>query len=843
MPTGVMTPVFALLVTFLALDVVMLVAPYFRFRYTDDPWGSAERMEFLAKAMASALAFGLVASIAAERRNRSPWAFLLGHCGFWLAFVLAGFAWDLSHPRAAPMIVITTGFLGCVAVLLMTRTPGASPPPVAGVLKVLCHVTGACGNIWFGIVLMASIAVAVGFGTIVESMYVTAQVAQHYVYRSAWFGALFFTAGLSMLSATFRKWPFRLEQAGWLTVHTGLALVVIGSMASFLTKVEGSVSITEGAQVDSFSLDTRTRLTVAEVVEQTGARRQRRLEPRIDEISDFDLNPAEREPNRVYRDPLEPLAVTVDRFYGTGRPDVIWRDDGPEARAGIVFDVVAGDAGAHGGETDTRRLDELEESTTTLQFGSIAIPVDLFRASQRQYEAFAREKKPEGLGRIVVRDRAGQVVLEAPVEAAPGSESRSEGSPAALSGGGGAIPGTSIKLRLRAYYDVTVVKGGQVFDASPGVPLNPSVSVSLDGPDGEDSRQVGAFMDEALPPPSEMPKGRYPYQVTYAYEPAVKLDGPRVVIVVKDDEFHGVFFSSDGSKTTGKVEKGAPIATPMAFLKLVPTALYRKLRISHDYRFEAFEARQPVIRLTPSWEGKAGEPFWIPLGQSRAFEHDGRRFVATWQSTSRALGFSLHLHDFHRDFHPGSRTPSTFESYVRLVHPAKFPDGEDVKIDMNHPLRLDGWRLYQSRFDEAPAPGMAERTVLQVNRDPGLAITYPACAVVLLGLIVVLFMKKTLLLLRRKLEAEGATPRRHVACALAAVGAVGIGPAIFSVYVAIRPWAEQHGVILPLAGWPAFVFGLSLVAIVPIMVVVWFTRSFHRRLAALTGAARPEASP
>jgi hypothetical protein len=173
------------------------------------------------------------------------------------------------------------------------------------------------------------------------------------------------------------------------------------------------------------------------------------------------------------------------------------------------------------------------------------------------------------------------------------------------------------------------------------------------------------------------------------------------------------------------------------------------------------------------------------------------------------------------------------------VHPTKFPEGEDIKIDMNHPLRIDGWRLFQSRFDEAARPGLPERTILQVNRDPGLALTYPACAVVLLGLIVVLFMKKTLLLLRRKLEAERAPARRHVMLAMASVAAVGVGPAIFSVYVALRPWAEQHGVTLPLAGWPAFVFGLSLVAIVPIMVVTWFTRSLHRRLAALSAEGRP----
>src|SRR5262245_48512903 len=153
MPKHVMTPVFALLVSFLALDVLTIVVPFFVFRFTDNVWGSPERMEFLAKAMASGLAFGLVASVAAERRNHSPWGFLLGHAGFWLAVLLALVNFDLEHPQAAPLIVVLTGFVGCILVLVMTSRRAREPRPVRGLLRALCTLTGHCGNIWFGIAL------------------------------------------------------------------------------------------------------------------------------------------------------------------------------------------------------------------------------------------------------------------------------------------------------------------------------------------------------------------------------------------------------------------------------------------------------------------------------------------------------------------------------------------------------------------------------------------------------------------------------------------------------------------------------------------------------------------
>ena len=231
-------------------------------------------------------------------------------------------------------------------------------------------------------------------------------------------------------------------------------------------------------------------------------------------------------------------------------------------------------------------------------------------------------------------------------------------------------------------------------------------------------------------------------------------------IMLVDDQFRFVYASGDGAVTSGAVEPGTPLKLPMPFVKVTPTAVYRKLRIEEYVRLRGIRAHESGDPDHSVVGRRAVEPVWLPLGEQRALEHEGRQFVLSWRATSRALGFSLLLHDFHRDFHPGSLQPSTFESYLRLVHPTKFPNGEDIKIDMNHPLRLDGWRLYQARFDSANRSRRGDDP--QVNRDPGLVIVYPACAVVLLGLIVVFFMKKTLLLVRRRLEREGASTKKHV---------------------------------------------------------------------------------
>ena len=89
------------------MDVACLVVPFYTARFSDSPWGSADRMAFLARAMAASLAFGLVTSIAAERRNHSNWHFLLGHIVFPFALLLAAAGSVMAmEPIRSPVAIL-----------------------------------------------------------------------------------------------------------------------------------------------------------------------------------------------------------------------------------------------------------------------------------------------------------------------------------------------------------------------------------------------------------------------------------------------------------------------------------------------------------------------------------------------------------------------------------------------------------------------------------------------------------------------------------------------------------------------------------------------------------------
>jgi hypothetical protein len=835
-----MIPCFALLLLFLVIDTASFVIPFYASRFGDGPWGTPDRMAFLTRAMASALAFGFLAAVAADRRNHSGWWFLVGHAGFPLALVLAIAGWDLPPSRAqaeafalrgpfgAMLMVITTGFLGTVLTFVLTRRARPALAPPARAMSGTCRLMFNWGNIWFGISLMAAIGVSVAVGTLLENRF-GAKGAQFLVYRSPWFGAIFFAGGISMLCATFRKYPFRLEQAGWLTVHSGLALVVIGGMTSFLSSIEGDVTIREGQTVESFHVSTQTRLTVDAIGTRPNGTRMSTSVLRT--VADFDVNPANKEPDRVYevatRDGEAPLRVVVDRYFAIGEPYVKWHDDGVSERLGVELDLAFGKSA----ETETIRLDEGGDNRASLPFGQNALGIRLFRATPAMLDALLRKEKATDHGRVVIRDAAGAEVLA--IAVTPPAAERDEGAPATLSSGG-KIPGTDLEVRLVSYYDN--MRPGRSsrgpVDASPGNPQNPVVMVEITGAQGADKHAAIAFRaDDGASSAASGESLRYPYTARYEAEPRIEIAGPQLLLADVNGRLSWIYASSSGERTSGEAATGSDLPLPIPAIRIRTARVFRQLRVEDGFEFRGYKADRAetqVIRLSvaASDGSAAAAPFWLRLGTRRTIAVADRTFVFSWAPAIKQLGFSLELNRFHRDFYPGSAEESSFESYCRLVHPRKFSAGEDIKIDMNHPLRLDGWRLFQSRFG-----GDGRTTILQVNRDPGLVITYPACAVVLLGLVVVFFMKRTLLLKRRTLEARGASPARHLVWALGSVAAVGFGPVVFGVYAAVH---ERFG--LPLAGAPAFLFGVILLLAWPFAVVWWVSRPMHRRLAAELGA-------
>lgn len=100
------------------------------------------------------------------------------------------------------------------------------------------------------------------------------------------------------------------------------------------------------------------------------------------------------------------------------------------------------------------------------------------------------------------------------------------------------------------------------------------------------------------------------------------------------------------------------------------------------------------------------------------------------------MPFQVRLDTFSIDYYPGTETPSNYISNVTCLT----PDGTVIttgRISMNNILRHNGYRLYQTSFDED-----LQGSWLTVNHDPwGIAVTYTGYILLAISTILILFLR------------------------------------------------------------------------------------------------------
>ncbi|MGN0233108.1 MAG: cytochrome c biogenesis protein CcsA [Bacteroidaceae bacterium] len=100
---------------------------------------------------------------------------------------------------------------------------------------------------------------------------------------------------------------------------------------------------------------------------------------------------------------------------------------------------------------------------------------------------------------------------------------------------------------------------------------------------------------------------------------------------------------------------------------------------------------------------------------------------------TRSLPFALRLDTFIIRHYPGTSAPQDYVSLITL-----HPENKQVQISMNRIGRMQGYRLYQSSYDED-----LHGSILSVTYDPwGTAITYAGYALLALCIIVISLPKR-----------------------------------------------------------------------------------------------------
>ncbi|NLC28623.1 MAG: cytochrome c biogenesis protein CcsA, partial [Campylobacteraceae bacterium] len=138
-----------------------------------------------------------------------------------------------------------------------------------------------------------------------------------------------------------------------------------------------------------------------------------------------------------------------------------------------------------------------------------------------------------------------------------------------------------------------------------------------------------------------------------------------------------------------------------------------------------------IAKLSYKNEEKKVAMYGHGRGQSGYQTHatvGGRTFYLEWGSKIHELPFFVELIEFQLDRYPGSMSPSSYASEVKVVDKEKSIE-VPFRIYMNNVLDYRGFRLFQSSYDKDELG-----TVLSVNQDPGKWPTYLGYFLLTLGL-------------------------------------------------------------------------------------------------------------
>lgn len=124
------------------------------------------------------------------------------------------------------------------------------------------------GGIYFAIFLIASSAIFVVFGTLIESITDSHKYAAYFTYQNPVFISLLWCFFINILISALRRWPFKKKHIPFLLTHWGLLMILAGALLKSSYGLQGTMSILEGGSSNELFLQDTYALRVDKKPEQ-----------------------------------------------------------------------------------------------------------------------------------------------------------------------------------------------------------------------------------------------------------------------------------------------------------------------------------------------------------------------------------------------------------------------------------------------------------------------------------------------------------------------------------------------------------------------------------------------
>lgn len=618
-------------------------------------------------------------------------------------------------------------------------------------------IFGFISSVRLAVPLMLTILVVVAYGTIVESNY-NSEMAKLKVYHSLWFSALMVILWINIFTSTLSRWPFKKRHIGFVMVHIGLLLLLLGGLFTSIWGIDGSLRLTEGERGQTVVLSELVLgLSSGDQSSMINYPLPRSLYG-LDANDLKDVNSQIGSILKVLR--LEPFVETKMSTKASGqapkepltlqfRLKSAFFDVEQTLQSQEQSSLQMGPATFRLVKADSLNIKTPQKGRTTQ---SVTAP------SGESTEGKTKKKATVG-GKsfLVVKDRKTTKEIKKINISAVGQKFE--------------INGVNIEV-VKMFKNAVVAQGGVKDDTSKSGSQNPALELKLTK-SAETAREVcyarfpnfslnqkdnfgfafefqsGEISAEAAPPAMAEASASAVDVSAAAAHPKMAMGGPPPGDG-KSNEVQFQYSMTDPGKVkvilykAGKMvqesfmKAGEVLQTPWMGMQLTLTQMSwegdQSREVTPTQPQEKADSLPPAaIYIAPKDAAPADEN-WLVEGDQMQLSVNDRNYLVYFGRKMIRLPFQLELKKFSKIDYPGTSMAKSFESQVFV------PDqNRDVVISMNEPLFHSGYTVYQASFEQLPNGQYA--SIFSINRDPGRPWKYAGGLILSLGIIVFTLMR------------------------------------------------------------------------------------------------------
>jgi len=599
------------------------------------------------------------------------------------------------------------------------------------IISILKKTFKFLSSIQLAVIVLIALAYILALGTFQESLYGT-EVAKAKVYNTVWFSVVLFFLGVNVFCAAMSRWPWKKHHIGFLVTHLGIIVILLGALVTKLNGVDGSLSLEEG---EEGNLVTLNEPIIQVVNPDTGLIGKKDLS--------F-LNQDARLEKPLRYSFKEGSQLHIHQYFRNSSQQLEVKNT--NLKSNPALQVALGGMPNSAQETaEWLFLENNQIQNSTLNFG----PAKIYFLKYSDYEKLEEQtsfSQASDHAKIQLEfEDAG--LIQIPLKQALEQKKIS-------------LANTPYTFELIRYLPDARVKNASLVNESME-PKNPAIEFKIHHPNGEQKHILFSLFPD-LEGVHGVKNNKIPVKAAFIYP--LDEDNSKMKQVLGE-----LYFSVNSQGTVvykmrrkgllgeeSKLELGKNIQTGWMTIYFRVDQFFAQAETDLSYQFlrvknpMASSAPPPALEISIEKNGKHSSQTWMSLGDYKQLLVEGEPYLVSYGLRTYPMSFKLKLLQFKVEQYPGTQNPSEYLSIVEVSPPNNGPKFQQ-QISMNKPLEYEGFKIYQSSFQQIP--GQKAVSIFTAALDPGKYIKYFGCFIMVLG-ICLMFWFKPLFIQKMKLKSQ-----------------------------------------------------------------------------------------